>query len=110
MATRKQQLQRVVLINDLQWRFGLLRGNQLALLAGAVAPSRVDEAPKCRLGEPAARIGGYAVARPMQRGGEQGFLDSVLRRVEVACGPNERAQHLRRKLAQQILNVRLFSG
>ena len=41
---------------------------------------------------------GHCVAAAMQR-----FLDRVLGRGEVAKSPDDRAQHLRRELAQQVL-------
>src|SRR5215467_12644461 len=101
MAARKQQIQGIVVVDDLQRHFGLLRGHQLALLSGTVAPPRVDVFPKCGLGQPSTWIGRYAVARPVQRGREQRFLDSVLRSVEISTRSNKRAENLRRKLAQQ---------
>ncbi|CAM5605297.1 hypothetical protein SGLAM104S_08265 [Streptomyces glaucescens] len=40
---------------------------------------------------------------PLQGGGQQGFLDRVLARVEGTVAAHERAEDLRRQLAQQVL-------
>jgi hypothetical protein len=48
-------------------------------------------------------IGRDPVAWPVFGSGEQRFLDGVLRRVEVAGSSGERAEDLRRQLAQQVL-------
>jgi len=57
------------------------------------------------LNEPSARIFGNAFARPLERGGEQRLLNSVFGRGEVMEAPHDRAEHLRRKVAQQVLGV-----
>jgi hypothetical protein len=41
----------------------------------------------------------------VQRGSQQRFLDGVLGSVEVAKPANERAEDLRRQLAQQVLDT-----
>ncbi len=63
----------------------------------------IGHAPRGDLDQPAARIVGHALLRPLQRGGEQRFLHRVLGGGEVAEPPDHRAEHLRRELAQQVL-------
>jgi hypothetical protein len=41
----------------------------------------------------------------MVRGREQRFLDGVLGRIEVAGSARQRADDLRRELAQQVLDI-----
>ena len=41
----------------------------------------------------------------MVRGREEGLLDGVLGRVEVARSAGQRAKDLRRELAQQVLDI-----
>ena len=55
--------------------------------------------------QPAERIVGDAIARPLGRRRNQRFLDSVFGRGEVAKSPDHRAKHLRRELAQQVFDV-----
>lgn len=77
----------------------------LALSAGLLGSPLVDQAETRGPEQPAACIWRDPVARPMFRGGEQRLLDGVLGRVEVAGSAGERAEDLRRKLAQQALNA-----
>ena len=41
----------------------------------------------------------------MVRGGQEGFLDGVLGRIEVPGSAGQRAKDLRRELAQQVLDI-----
>ena len=50
------------------------------------------------------RLLGNPVSRPAFGGGDECLLDCVLRAVEVAEAAGERAEDLRRKLAQQVLD------
>ncbi|RAO53578.1 hypothetical protein ONO86_01495 [Micromonospora noduli] len=70
---------------------------------GLLATQQVGQ-PTGRHGDqPATRIVRYAVARPTVRGGDQRLLHRVLGRVEVPVATDQRAEDLRRQLAQQIL-------
>ena len=73
----------------------------LAAAARHLAAQVVGDAAQGDVVQPAARVGGDALRRPLRRRGDQCLLHRVLRRVEVAVPPRHRAQHLRRKLAQQ---------
>ena len=55
--------------------------------------------------QPATWVLGDALIRPLERGGEQRLLHGVLGRVEVAVAADERAEDLRRELAQQVLGT-----
>jgi hypothetical protein len=59
----------------------------------AVAVQAVDRAPPRRDGEPGARPGGNAVARPRGEGGGEGVLHRVLGQLEVADMADEGGQH-----------------
>ncbi len=50
-------------------------------------------------------LSGTPLDRPLDRGGEQCLLDGVLARAEVAVTAHERAEGLRRQLAQQALDA-----
>ena len=55
--------------------------------------------------QPATWIPGDALIRPLERGGEHGFLHGVLGQVEVAAAADECTEDLRRELAQQVLGA-----
>jgi len=65
----------------------------------------IGDAPRRDLDQPGARVFGQAVARPLRRGRDQGFLNRILRSGEVAEPPDDGAQHLRREVAQQVLGA-----
>jgi hypothetical protein len=48
-----------------------------------------------------------ALRGPLRGGGDQRLLHCVFRRLEVAVPARHRTEHLRRKLAQQVLNTRI---
>ena len=50
-----------------------------------------------------ARVLGDSLLGPLERRREQRLLHGVLGQVEVAVAANERAEDLRRELAQQVL-------
>jgi hypothetical protein len=77
-----------------------------ALFSGPLTAELVDQPPLGRLDQPAARLFRNAVSCPVHRCREQRLLDGVLGCVEVAEPPGERAEDLRRQLAQQVLDVR----
>ena len=54
--------------------------------------------------QPAAWTGGDSVGRPLARGGEQRLLDGVLGEVEMPVSSCQRAEDLRREVAQQVLD------
>jgi hypothetical protein len=53
--------------------------------------------------QPGPRVVRHPVGRPLQRGGQQCLLDGVLAGVELAVPAHQRAEDLRRQLAQQVL-------
>jgi hypothetical protein len=82
MAAHEEDEQRVVAVRDL---WGLLqRREALARATRLFAPPLVEQPPRGRLDQPPARLLRHALARPVQRGGEQRLLDGVLGRGEVA--------------------------
>ena len=80
-------------------------GGLLAVPAGAFAPPSVDQPPVRHGREPRARALGDAVLAPLLRRGEQRLLHGILARVELPVPPHERAEDLRRELAQQVLDA-----
>ncbi len=70
-----------------------------------LAPPLVDQPPFGALQQPAARALRDALPRPVLRGREERLLNRVLGGVEVGVPANERAEDLRRRLAQQVLDT-----
>src|SRR5262245_28060652 len=54
--------------------------------------------------QPAARIGGNSLRGPLHRRGDECFLHCIFGVAEIVVTPCNRAQHLRRKVAQQALD------
>src|SRR4029450_5777146 len=105
MAAHEEHGQRVVLAGGLM-RGRLLNGNELLAVPPRLLTSPlVDQPPGRGLHEPAARFLRHAVLRPPRRGREQRLLDGVLGQVEVAVPAHERAEDLRRQLAQHVLDT-----
>ena len=88
---------------DLLVRRRLHHHDVLAPAAGQLRAQVVGHAPGGDLDQPAARVVGDAVARPLLRRREQRLLHRVLGGGEVAEAADHRAEHLRRELAQQVL-------
>src|SRR5262245_47181379 len=65
----------------------------------------VDQPALRGLEEPAARLLRHIAPRPVHRGGEERLLDRVFGGGEVAVATHERAEDLRRELAQQALDT-----
>ena len=74
----------------------------LALPPGALAADVIDHPARRHLDQPAARVVGHPVARPLLRGRKQRFLHRIFRGREVAVAADHRAEHLRREVAQQV--------
>ena len=83
------------------------RGGLLSVLPGGLASPCVDETARGYGDEPRSRAVRNAFSGPLLCGGEERFLRRVLACVELPVSPYERAEDLRRKLAQQILDGRL---
>src|SRR6266566_4756283 len=54
--------------------------------------------------QPARRVGGHALGRPLRRRSQQRLLHGVLAGVEAAVAPDQHAQDPWRQLAQQLLD------
>ena len=67
----------------------------------------IGHTPHGHLDQPAARIVGHALLRPLHGRGKQRLLDRVLRRGKIAEASNDGAENLRRQLAQQVLAGRV---
>ena len=85
----------------------LQRGDGLPVLSRPLAPPLVDQPPLGRLDQPATRARRDAIAGPVHRCGDQRLLDGILGGVEVAVSAGDHAEDLRRKLAQQDLDIGL---
>ena len=75
----------------------------LAPPPGELGAQVIGHAPRGDLDQPAARIVGHPLGGPLDGRGEQGFLNRIFRGREIAEAPDDRAENLRRKLAQQVL-------
>jgi hypothetical protein len=108
MAAQEQQHERVVALGNRRRPVGRLvhRRENLAASASVLVPQPIGH-PPCRDGDqPAAWALGQAVGRPLRRGREQSLLHGILRVVEVAVPSRDGTEHLRRQLAQQVLDGR----
>ena len=76
----------------------------LAPAPGLLAAQVVEHPPVRDLDEPAARVVRQPVARPLLGGRDQRLLDGVLRGGEVVVAAQQRAEDLRREVAQQVLD------
>jgi hypothetical protein len=56
------------------------------------------------MSRPVVGIARHTLLGPLGRGVDQGLLDGVLGRVEVAEAPGEHADDLRHELAQQVVD------
>jgi hypothetical protein len=81
--------------------------HRLTLPACDVAASVVGHASPSDMDQPAAGVIRDAEARPLTRRGHEGFLHGILGRREVTIPPDHRAEHLRRKVAQQTLDAKV---
>ena len=81
------------------------RRQMLALAPGGLAADVIDHPPRRHLDQPAARVVGHSVARPLLRGREQRLLHRILRGGEVAVAADHGAEHLRREVAQELFGV-----
>src|SRR6266545_2617408 len=112
MAAHEQQGQRVVLrrlVGIGRRRQQLVRrdrrgGRDFAAPARRLAAQLVGQPPRRDRDQPAARAVRDALAGPLRGRREQRFLDGVLAEVEMPVTPGERREHLRRELAQQVVD------
>jgi len=106
MTAEKQEREGVVLLGrrpgDAHVEHGL---GLLPPPPGAFAPPAVDQAPGRDGDEPGSRVVGHALFGPLQRRGEERLLHRVLGRVELPVPAHQRAENLRRELAQQVLDA-----
>jgi hypothetical protein len=72
---------------------------------GALAAPGIHQSALGDDHQPGAGVLRDAVAGPVVRCGEERLLDRVLRRIEVTGPARQRAEDLRRQLAQQVLDV-----
>src|SRR5437764_748406 len=73
--------------------------------AGVLAPELVDQPSGRRGHEPGPWVVGNSLGGPLPRRGEERLLHGVLGRVELTVAPHQRAEDLRRNLAQQVLDA-----
>src|SRR4051812_45677316 len=112
MAAHEQQNERVVGVRDALICWGLrdslgwqqpLRNRLLPALAGLLTSQQVRQATRCDRDQPAERVIGTTLSGPAGRGGDERLLRRVLGGIEVAVATNQRAEHPRREIAQQVL-------
>jgi hypothetical protein len=104
VAAQEQDREAVVLLGR-DSRRGLVRDTLLTVAACPVAAPCVDQsAGSCRQ-QPAPGLVGDTVARPALGRDQESLLDGVLGCVEVGVPARERADDLRRELAQQVLDL-----
>ena len=114
MRAHEEQCERVVLGRRLlvagRWDDELATrhacgGGFLALAARPVAAQPVDDPAGGDGDQPAPRVLGEPLLGPLERSGKQRFLHRVLAGVERAVPAHEHAEDLRRKPAQQVLDI-----
>src|SRR5215813_11975878 len=71
-----------------------------------LAAQLIGHLPHGGLDQPAARVGGHPLGRPVPGRRDQRLLHGVLRGVEVPEAADEHAEDLRRLFAQQVLQAR----
>ena len=115
MAAHEQQVQRVVALRravgvggerDLLVGRNQADDQRLAVAARGLGAHLIGDAPGRDLDQPGARVVGHPLARPLRRRRDERLLDRVLAGREVAVAPHDDAQHLRREVAQQVLERR----
>ena len=82
----------------------------LATATRDLAAHVIGQPPHGDLIEPAARIVGNALARPLRRRGDQRLLHGIFGGGEVAVATRDGAEHLRREIAQQVPDRRVVES
>ena len=82
------------------------RGGVFAAPARLLAAELIGHLPHGGLDQPAPRVVGHPLGRPVPGRGDQRLLHGVLGGVEVAEAADEHAEDLRRQFAQQVLEAR----
>ena len=109
MAAQEQEDERVIVLGGIGRRLEPARA-LFPASTGTLTPALVDQPALGRLQQPAEGLVGDALAGPVVGGGEEGFLDRILGRVEVARLARERAEDPRRQVAQQVLDAGIGVG
>ena len=113
VAAHEEQDQRVVLLQPLpaearldvgERRWGRLHDDdRFAAAARELGADVIGHPPRRHLDQPAARVVGKPLFRPLQARREQRLLDRIFRCGEIAEAPDHGAENLRRERAQQVL-------
>ncbi len=110
MAAHAHQDQRVLFrFNVLGLRKRVPHGERLLFFPASsrrAAPDFIGEPPAGYLCEPRSRILRNAIRRPLPRGGQQSFLHRIFRCREISVPPHQEPEHLRHKVAKQVLERR----
>ena len=116
MTAHEEQQERVVFIdanvgrgwwNESPLSPELTRDSVFSVAPRDLAARLVGETPDGHAIEPASWIVRYAVHWPLRGGGDQCFLHGVFGCREVAMSTDDRAEDLRRQLAQQAYDGRI---
>src|SRR5487761_1405950 len=109
MTAQEQQAKRVIagtgvlVIGGRRDGGHFVRGGVLAAAPCVVAAPLVDQPPGGHADEPASGIIGNALGGPLNAPGQERLLHGVLAFLEAAVTADERAEDLRRQLAEQVL-------
>jgi hypothetical protein len=89
---------------------GIRRAALFSALPGLLAAQQVGQPAGGDRDQPAARVAGETFGGPLGGGRQQRLLHRVLGGVEVPVPPNQRAEDLRRQLAEQVLGLAVAHG
>ena len=105
MTAHEQHEQAVVTLDHLGCVRSEARREAFPIAPGVLASPLVDQAARCRLDQPGGGLGWHPFAGPVRRCGNERFLDRVLGGIEITAASGERADDLRRELAQQVIDI-----
>ena len=118
MTAHEQQHERVVFLrpdvrigrrHDLVIVRLLQHDDGLAPAAGGFGADVIGHPAGCNMDQPATRVLGHALVRPLRRCGDQRLLHSIFGGGEVAKAADDGTEHLRRQFTKHGIDAEGFS-